>query len=114
MPIVENQIRPANLFENYLALAAEDAQWVSERYKWETKDTNLQALGYSKIVIVSESPLLHAAQLTNPGLGQRVRTLWRCYSTPDFAGWRELYASDDIVIKELPAPEPNHSSQNAL
>ena len=38
MAIVENQIRPANLFENYLALAAEDAQWVSERCKWETID----------------------------------------------------------------------------
>jgi hypothetical protein len=75
---------------------------------------SLQSLGYNKIVIASESPLMHAAQLTNPGSGPRIRTLWETFATSDFAGWREIYVSDDIVIKELPVKEPRGSPHTSL
>jgi hypothetical protein len=75
---------------------------------------SLQSLGYNKIVIASESPLLHAAQVTNPGSWQRARTMWRSFATPESADWREIYASDDVVIKELPTTWPTVSDSNDL
>jgi len=77
------------------------------------QDRNLQSLGYNKVVIASESPLFHAAQATNPGSGQRARTSWQMFATPDFGDWPELYRSEDIVIKELPVntqKEPPNTS----
>jgi hypothetical protein len=76
----------------------------SDILKQAEQGSSLQSLGYNKIVIASESPLLHAAQVTNPGSGQRARTLWRDFAAPDFEDWRVTYASDDIVIKELSIP----------
>ncbi len=75
-----------------------------EILKQTEQGSSLATLGYNKVVIASESPLLHAAQVTNPGSGQRARTLWRDFAAPDFEDWRVTYASDDIVIKELFIP----------
>jgi hypothetical protein len=75
-----------------------------EILKQTEQGSSLASLGYNKVVIASESPLLHAAQVTNPGSGQRARTLWRDFAAPDFEDWRVTYASDDIVIKELFIP----------
>jgi hypothetical protein len=69
----------------------------------------LQSLGYNKVVIASESPLLHATQATNPGSGQRVRTSWQMFTTPDFGDWQEIYRSEDIIIKELPIKTQKNS-----
>jgi hypothetical protein len=63
---------------------------------------SLGSLGYNKVVIASESPLLHAVQVTNPGSAERERILWESFATPEFVDWQEIYRSDDIVIKELP------------
>jgi hypothetical protein len=75
---------------------------------------SLQSLGYNKIVIASESPLLHAAQVTNPGSGQHMRTSWQMFATPDLGDWREIYCSDDIVIKELPVGAQQQPSDASL
>jgi hypothetical protein len=75
---------------------------------------DLQSLGYTKLVIASESPLLHAAQVTNPGSGQRVRTSWQVFTTPDFGNWREIYRSEDIVIKELPVNTQKEAPNSSL
>ena len=75
---------------------------------------DLQSLGYTKLVIASESPLLHAAQATNPGSGQRVRTSWQMFATPDFGNWREIYRSEDIVIKELPVNTQKEAPNSSL
>ena len=76
--------------------------------------SSLQDLGYNKAVIASESPLLYAAQTTNPGSGQRVRTSWQMFATPDFEEWREIYRSEDIVIKELPGDTQKEPPGNSL
>lgn len=63
---------------------------------------DLKSLGYNKLIIASESPLLHAVQVTNPGSAERLRNSWHMFVNRDFADWREIYRSDDIVIKEIP------------
>lgn len=68
----------------------------------------LQSLGYDKIVMVSESPLLHAAQLTNPGSSDLVRVDWTSFATADSERWPELYRSDNVIIKELPVNPHNN------
>jgi hypothetical protein len=63
---------------------------------------SLQSLGYSKVVIASESPLLHAAQVSNPGSAARERILWESFATDGMEFWEDVYRSEDIVIKQLP------------
>ena len=64
---------------------------------------DLQSMGYSKVVIASESPLLHSVQVSNPGSADRERILWESFATPEFRDWRDIYRSKDLVIKELPS-----------
>jgi hypothetical protein len=63
---------------------------------------DLQSLGYSKVVIASESPLLHAAQVSNPGSAERERILWESFATDEMEFWEDVYRSEDVVIKQLP------------
>jgi hypothetical protein len=51
----------------------------------------------------SKSQRLHAAQATNPGSANRKRVLWESFTTPEFRDWRNIYRSEDLVIKELPS-----------
>ena len=64
---------------------------------------DLQSMGYNKVIIASESPLLYAAQVTNPGSGNRQRVLWESFATEASSMWDEVYRSQDMVIKKLPA-----------
>ena len=66
------------------------------------KGRSLQSLGYNKIVIASESPLLHAAQSTNPGSSNKKRVLWESFTTEASTEWENVYRSEDMVIKRLP------------
>lgn len=66
------------------------------------KGRSLQSLGYNKIVIASESPLLHAAQSTNPGSSNKKRVLWESFTTEASTEWENVYRSEDMVIKKLP------------
>ena len=66
------------------------------------KGRSLQSLGYNKIVIASESPLLHAAQSTNPGSSNKKRVLWESFTTEASTEWEDVYRSEDMVIKKLP------------
>jgi hypothetical protein len=64
--------------------------------------SSLKSLGYNKLVIASESPLLHAAQATNPGSANRKRVLWESFATEAISMWEDIYRSQDMVIKKLP------------
>ena len=77
------------------------------------EDDNLQRLrqlGYNKLVLISESPLAAALQMTNPGgAGYRRRT-YEDTMTPEAESWPTVHADADILIKRLPeasvAPSP--------
>ena len=64
---------------------------------------DLQSMGYNKVIIASESPLLYAAQVTNPGSANRQRVLWKSFATEASSMWEDVYYSQDMVIKKLPA-----------
>jgi len=69
----------------------------------------LQELGYNKLVIVSESPLLHAVQMTNPGEGDLERIVWPSLVTPEVLTWPTDSRSEDLLIVTLP---PSNSSDS--
>jgi hypothetical protein len=62
----------------------------------------LKQLGYNKLVIASESPLLHAVQMTNPGEGHLQRIVWPAFATPEVLTWQIDHRSDDLLIVSLP------------
>jgi hypothetical protein len=62
----------------------------------------LKNLGFTHLVAISESPLVHAQQLTNPGSGDRERVFWQSYLSDASRAWTSSYISEDLVIKELP------------
>ena len=62
----------------------------------------LKDLGYSRLVMISESPLLTAIQKVNPGDADRKRWYYKEKRTPVVEDWPVLYQSDDIVIQEIP------------
>jgi len=70
----------------------------------EDPDTRsrLKQLGYNKLVIASESPLLHAVQMTNPGEGHLQRIIWPALATPEVLTWTIDHRSDDLLIVSLP------------
>jgi hypothetical protein len=63
----------------------------------------LKELGYTKLVMLSESPLLTALQQVNPG-GQNIqRKSYQEALTPVAEGWPTVFQTEDILIKEIPA-----------
>ncbi len=65
-------------------------------------DKSLQSLGYNKIIMVSESPLLHAAQITNPGSAHRNQVTWQSFQSQLFDASDAIYTDSDIAILRIP------------
>ena len=59
-------------------------------------------LGFSKVVYMSQSPLLHALQVTNPGSSDLQRVCWSSFVSPEAEKWATVFQSEDILIKEIP------------
>lgn len=62
----------------------------------------LRELGYDKLVLISESPLLHASQVINPGGQGRKRETHHGVHFPEKSAWREVFSSEDVLVLELP------------
>ena len=62
--------------------------------------SRLQELGYSKLVMISESPVRYAAR-SNPGSGQ-VRLKYPPTISSAVDAWPVVFQSEDILIKEIP------------
>jgi hypothetical protein len=76
---------------------------------WETQfledPVNLKKikeLGYNKLVMISESPMLHAVQAVNPGQSDRKRHSYESKRTPIVENWPILYRTEDIIIQDIP------------
>lgn len=61
----------------------------------------LKSLGYTKLVLMSESPAQFAAQAVNPG-SHRQRFFYPPMISPSVDAWPVIYQSPDILIKEIP------------
>ena len=70
------------------------------------KRQRLLALGFNKLVMISESPLLNALQQTNPGNYSRQRVSYRESLTPVAEPFKTLFESPDVLIKEMPVSAP--------
>jgi len=79
-------------------LSADDTKLV------ENPETRRQLLdlGFTKIVYVSQSPLLHAVQVTNPGSSDLERIRWSSFVSPEAEKWATVFQSEDILIKDIP------------
>jgi hypothetical protein len=62
----------------------------------------LKDLGYNKLVMISESPLLHAIQVTNPRNSGRERELYKKNRTAIVEPWPTIYQTEDIIIQDIP------------
>jgi hypothetical protein len=76
---------------------------------WNTKPledpltlARLKALGFDKLVLVSESPLLSAIQHSTSARPSTDRKSYVSAATPIIDRWRTILQTDDILIKELP------------
>jgi len=54
------------------------------------------------LVIVSESPYQNAIQIVNPGETGIPRVMAKSYLTSLIEKWPTVYATDDIIIKDIP------------
>jgi hypothetical protein len=64
--------------------------------------TKLKELGYNKLVMISESPMLHAVQAVNPGQSDRKRDSYENKRTPIVENWPILYRTENIIIQSIP------------
>ena len=76
--------------------------WSTAFLEKPEKLKRIQDLGYTKLVMISESPMLLAVQQSNPGQSLQQRASYRANITPVADGWRTLYQTEDILIKEIP------------
>jgi len=62
----------------------------------------IQSLGFTRLVMISESPLLTAVQQSNPGGANISRRSYHPFLTPVAQGWKTLVENDDLLIRVIP------------
>jgi hypothetical protein len=89
---------------NYLFLSGREGLsiWDTAFLEDETNLQRLRSLGFNKLVLFRESPLLAAVQQTNPGNEGYQRKLYDDGLTESALQWTTIYKDEDMVIKQLP------------
>ncbi len=78
--------------------------WSTEFLEKPENLARIRQLGFTKLVAVSESPLLTAVQQTNPGQASQRRETYHNSLTRLVSPWPILLQTEDLLIKEIPAP----------
>jgi hypothetical protein len=78
------------------------SMWGADVFEDAGKYAQLKKLGFDKLVIVSQSPYQNAIQIVNPGETDIPRVMAKSYLTPLIEKWPTVYATDDIIIKDIP------------
>ncbi len=76
--------------------------WDNKFLEDEANLKTLKELGYNKLVMISESPLLHAVQVINPGASGKQRDIYQNHRTSIAEPWPVLHQDDDLIIQEIP------------
>jgi len=76
--------------------------WNTHIFENPANYASLKAMGFNKLVMVSESPLLDALQRVNPGENDRTRESYKTSATDIIKDWPTLYQNEDILVKEIP------------
>jgi len=89
---------------NYLFLSGRKGLsiWNTGFLEDESDLQRLRSLGFNKLVLFSESPLLAALQQNNPGNEGYRRKSYEQALTESARRWTDLYKDEDMVIKQLP------------
>lgn len=67
----------------------------------------LRELGYTKLVMISESPVRYASRAANQRRAQP-RLKYPTSISPEVDSWPEVFRTEDILIKELPGGGKSH------
>jgi len=78
------------------------SMWTAGAFDDAEKYAQLKKLGFDRMVIVSESPFQNAINIISPGQSGIPRVMAKTFVTPLVASWPTVYASDDLIIKEIP------------
>ena len=76
--------------------------WNAKVFEDAAPAAQLKKLGYNKMVIVSQSPYQNAVMVINPGQTGIPRTMAKHFVTPLVEKWPTVFATDDLIIKEIP------------
>jgi hypothetical protein len=76
--------------------------WSATIFDDAAKYARLKQLGYNRLVIISQSPFQNALQIINPGQAGIPREMARDALTATVEKWPTVFATDDIIIKEIP------------
>jgi hypothetical protein len=76
--------------------------WNAKAFEDVEKYAQLKKFGYNKIVLVSQSPYQNAVQIINPGQTGFPRIMAKNFVTPLVEKWPVVFATDDVIIKEIP------------
>jgi len=89
---------------NYLFLSGREGLsiWNTTFLEREENLNRLRSLGFNKLVLFRESPLLASLQQNNPGNEGYRRKSYDHALTDSARQWTTLYEDDDMAIKELP------------
>ena len=78
------------------------SMWNASAFENPDNYARLKKLGFSKLVIVSQSPFQNAIQIVNPGQTGIPREMAKGFVTPLVEQWPTVYATEDLIIKEIP------------
>lgn len=78
------------------------SMWDAHAFENPDSYARLKKLGFNKLVVISQSPYQNAIQIVNPGQTGIPRQMARDFVTPVVDKWPTVYASEDIIIKEIP------------
>jgi hypothetical protein len=79
----------------------------------EGKDLRrLRELGFNRLVLLSESPVLAAVQKANPG-SRYERQKYPTSISPTIDAWPVLFQDEDILIKDIPSNTVSDASRSA-
>jgi hypothetical protein len=76
--------------------------WTAQPFEDGATYARLKQLGFDKLVILSQSPFQNAIEIVNPGQTGIPRVMAKSYLTPLVEKWNTVYATDDIIIKDIP------------
>jgi hypothetical protein len=78
------------------------SMWNVKAFEDAAQAAQLKKLGYNKLIIVSQSPYQNAVQIINPGQTAMPRIMAKQFLTPLAETWPTVYATDDLIIKDIP------------
>jgi hypothetical protein len=78
------------------------SMWDTKAFEDPQKYARLKALGFDKLVILSQSPFENAIQVVNPGQTGFQRAMAKSSESAQVKAWPTVYETEDIIIKDIP------------